>query len=519
MSFALRRIFLSSFGMWMLLAAVSCYLLYPPMKKLKFGIDLVGGTYITLALDRPSVIQPQIRSYTSHALSELSKIDTIVPTFVKNEKESVVYTFENSIAAQKAASYLSQLPSSKVRYTVNNDTVEVVLADGEAAYALQQAVLGNVDILRRRLNALGVEEISVAAQGNENIVVELPDVHDTAQAKKMIGTPAVLEFKLVDGVAASKEQLLANYGGEVPFGLMVLPGDDYGRQSWFMVAEYSPVTGQMIEAAHPSFDQQSMRSAVAFRLKPEGAEKFRELTGQNIGKQLAIVLDGKVIQHATIQSEISDSGQITMGGGENAQAETQRLAMLLKSGAFTGKMNFAEERRIGSSLGADSIKAGLVSCAVGLLVLLVFSLLYYKLAGLFAFLALVFNLLFILVCLYFLGAALTLPGIGGMVLTIGMAIDCSILIYEKIKECLKQGMAPAPAVAEGFSDALGVILDSNITTFLTGIVLYKFGTGPIRGFALTMMVGIVATLVTGIWFLRSIFNVVLSKKNVQKLSI
>jgi preprotein translocase subunit SecD len=511
MFLAVRRVLSSAFGVWMLVGAAACFLLYPPRERLKFGIDLVGGTYITLELDADSLVQSTVSSYTDYALRTLEKDKGIKPDAVKKIGSTVTFTFAHDVDALAFEQELAQVKSF-ITSARSEKAVTVGLTPARTAQVYKEAISTNVDILRRRLVSTGVEEISVAPAGEKNIVVELPDVHDVAKAKEMIGTPAVLEFKLVESSARSKDELLANYDGEIPMGMLAVPGD---RGLWYLVPEYAPVAGGMLETANAGFNQQTHQPMVQFRLKPEGADLFRELTGQNIGKLMAVVLDGRAIQVATIQSEIGAEGMITGMQPE----EARKVAMLLQSGAFAGKMNFAEERRIGSSLGKESIHAGLMSCAVGMLLLLVFSIWYYKWAGFFAFLALAYNLLFILVCLYAFGAALTLPGIAGMVLTIGMAIDASILIYEKIKELLAEGASVKHAVEEGFSDAIAVILDSNITTFITGLVLYQFGAGPIKGFALTMMIGILATLITGIFFLRSIFNVIIAKKGIQKLSI
>jgi preprotein translocase subunit SecD len=263
-------------------------------------------------------------------------------------------------------------------------------------------------------------------------------------------------------------------------------------------------------------DNETREWVVNFSWNAEGGQKFYELTSKNHYRSLAVILDNVVITAPTINASIRTNGRITgMGGAESAK----ELALLLKSGSFVAPITFEEERQVGPSLGAESIHNGLLSCIVGLSLVFVFALYYYKFAGLLAFLALVFNLILILFGLSRIGATLTLPGIAGMVLTIGMAIDASILIYEKIKEELKNGTKLKEAVTSGFSDAQWVILDGNITTFIVGFVLYQFGTGPIQGFAITMMLGIIATLITGLFFLRSMFTFILSNLHIQKLNI
>lgn len=239
------------------------------------------------------------------------------------------------------------------------------------------------------------------------------------------------------------------------------------------------------------------------------------LPAKNMGKMLAIVLDNMVISAPVIQAAIRSEGMITLGSADINYAK--ELALLLRSGSFVAPVSFEEERQIGPSLGAESIRQGLISCLVGLGLLFLFSVFFYGFPGILAFIALIYNLLLILLGLSWLNATLTLPGIAGMVLTVGMAIDASILIYEQIKEALAHGMPLRKAIQHGFSDAMVVILDANITTFIVGVVLFYFGTGPIKGFAVTMMLGIISTLITGLFFLRSLFSFILNTFNIQKL--
>jgi preprotein translocase subunit SecD len=284
-----------------------------------------------------------------------------------------------------------------------------------------------------------------------------------------------------------------------------------------VVQKYAKVTGAMLADARPAFGGKSgVDPFVQFSFNEEGGNKFYELTSKNIGRPLGIVLDGEVISTPTINSAIRSSGIIE---GRFTSAEVKKLAYLLKSGAFVAPVTFEEERQIGPSLGAAAVKSGIYSCAAGFALIFLFSLYYYKACGLLAFLALVYNLIFILLGLAWMRATLTLPGIAGMVLTIGMAIDASILIYERIKEELTRGSSLKNAVDTGFSGAMGVILDGNITTFLSGMVLYHLGSGPIQGFAVTLMLGIIATLIATLFFLRSFFKFILGNFSIQKLSI
>jgi len=377
-------------------------------------------------------------------------------------------------------------------------------------------VLGNIEVLRARLDKMSVAEIAIAPQGEKNIIIELPDVDDPQQAKTMIGKPAVLEFKLVERAGRSKEDLLYEYDGELPDDMHIIAGRGLDK-TYYLVNKYTDITGRLLRDARPTFGGQTgSQLVVAFNFSPEGGEKFYELTSKNYGRQLAVVLDNEVITAPTINAAIKSEGVIE---GRFTSEQANELALLLKSGAFVAPVSFEEERQVGPALGAEAIKMGLISCLVALGLLFIFSVYYYSLSGILAFCALIYNLVLILFGLSLLKATLTLPGIAGMVLTIGMAIDASILVYERIKEELSLGLSIKKAVNAGFSDAMVVILDANITTFIVGVVLYYFGTGPVQGFAVTMMLGIVSTLITGLFFLRALFNFVVDLFAVQKLKI
>lgn len=508
---------MSWFMFWVVVAAASLWWLYPIRNSIKLGIDLVGGTYITLDVKVDKAVEHELREKQQAFVETLKDKDKKVPTSQKVEGNSIVLTFENEMDASEAslavredlAGYTSSLSGSTLTVTMKHEKITSIR---------RWAVDSNIEVLNSRLSKIGVEEITVAPKGDRSIIIELPDVDDPAKAKALIGTPAMLEFKLVEKSGASKEEILEEFGGELPEGMAIIPdkNSSKSRPQFYLVSEYAEVGGKDLRDAYADIRDITRGVAVSFRLSPEGGKKFHDLTRKNIGKPLAAILDGRAVSVATINSAIQSEGQIT---GNFSAEQAKELSMLLKSGAFVAPVDFAEERRIGPSLGEASIKQGVMSCAIGLGLVFAFGVFYYKVSGLFAFLALVFNLILTLLGLSLFGATLTLPGIAGMVLTVGMAIDASILIYEKIKELLKSGSGVRTAVREGFSDAMVVILDANITTFLVGIVLFKFGTGPIKGFAVTMMLGIISTLVTGLFFLRSLFSVMLENCTVKKLSI
>jgi len=514
MSFSLQRMAFSGLSLSIVVAIIGTYFLIPLKDNVSFGIDLVGGTYITLKVQAEKAVESELYARLSGIPDKLKAENVELPASQVVEGGAIVLTFETPMAAKYAASAIKSM-EKELELTLSDKVVRLQFTDAKVNRIRDHAVQSNIEVLRSRLDKLGVAEISIAAQGDQGIVIELPNVEDPQQAKAMIGKTAILEFKIVERVGKTPEDILLEYDGDMPDGMQVYPSRD--GKTHFLLPIYTDITGSSLKDASAGLGgQMGSDVVVKFSFTSEGGDKFYDLTSKYYGRELAVVLDGVVITAATIKAKIRDDGEIS---GSYTPEKANELAMLLKSGAFVAPVTFEEEQQIGPSLGAESIKQGFVSCLVGLGLLFVFSLFYYSLSGLFAFIALLYNLFLILLTLSYLGATLTLPGIAGMVLTVGMAIDASILIFERIKEELASGLTLKRAVDAGFSNAMGVILDANITTFVVGVVLYKFGTGPIKGFAATMMIGIISTLITGLFFLRSLFNFWLDNFKVKKLRI
>lgn len=518
MNQSFQKTLTAGFTFWILFAVATCGYLYKFGKKdIRFGIDLVGGTYITLEVQQDDVVKNylgnKIRNFES--LLKSARLELAGKPVISSD--SLIFSFNSASVASEAESVL-RAEEKNLKYSVEGSTLKVTLSDATLSKELTDAVESNIDILRSRFASLS--EIHISKQGSKQIVVELPDVSDPHQAKMMIGKSAILEFALVEDAAPSREALLSKYDGELPEGTMIVPGHRRGQfdeKTYYLVPSFTPLTGKNFKQATVGFGGEfGSELCVIFEFDEDGGKRMHELTSENIGRLLAIVLDGEVIQAATIKSAIGARGSIV---GNFRSEEASNLAKLLKSGAFKAKVDFVEERLIGPTLGQEAIKQGLMSCIIGLTLLLLFGIAYYRMCGIFSFITLVYNLILLLLCMALLHATLTLPGIAGMILTVGMAIDSSILIYERIKEGLKEGLSISAAVEDGFSEAMWVILDSNITTFIVAGVLYYYGTGPIAGFAVTMMIGIVTTLVTGLFFLKSMFKFYLRFFNVQKLSI
>jgi preprotein translocase subunit SecD len=520
-----RRLLFSSFSLWMLGAVFALYYLSPLVipgapKPIKFGIDLVGGTYISLIVDTDKAIEDTLFERAESVREELKSAKLAVPTKemrYDKEKKEMILSFASTQDAREAAQFLRDSRSS-VKATQAENLVSLSLSSQEQADIRRWAVESNIHVLQNRLDKFAVSEITIAAQGEKNIIVELPNIDDPEKAKAMIGKAAVLEFVLVKAVGMSPEDITEQFDGALPHDTRIVSaktrrGYEEGRM-FYLVSRHADVTGRLLRDARPEFGEMG-KVLVGFEFSPEGGKKFYELTSRNVGKTLAVVLDNEIISAATIREAIRNRGSIS--SDTFTDQEARELADLLKSGAYVAPVKFDEERTVGPSLGAQAIRQGTLACLVGLALLFLFSVLYYKIPGFFAFVTLLYNLLLILLAFAWFGGTLTLPGIAGLILTLGMAIDSSILIYERIKEELRGGSTLQKAIESGFSGALVVILDANITTFIMGVVLFKFGTGPVQGFAITLMIGIATTLITGLFFLRSIFSFFVGGMGVQKM--
>lgn len=512
---SVKNLFNSGLVFWLFLGTVMLYLITPIRKNLNFGIDLVGGTYVSLSVETDSLVEKEFNSKFYFMISKLKESGIKFSHESANKK--FILNFKDQDSVNRAKDILEKLQTN-LSISVIGLSIEVIMPSSLADEIKEKAIDSNIEVLRNRLNAIGVEEVPVGKEGDSGIVVELPSVQDPLQAKAMIGTPAVLEFVLVESIAKTKADLLDKYDGEIPFNMFISQGDNKqeNKDLFYLLDGFSKISGAGLLHAVAKLEPNNLQYVIEFQFDADTGNKFYELTGKNMGRYLAIILDGKVISSPRISEQIGSKGTITGGFDEK---NAKNLALMLSTGAFSAPLKFEQERTIGPSLGQESIRYGLFSCISSLVLLFIFSLFYYKLAGFFAFLALLFNLLIILFFLSKLGAALTLPGIAGMVLTVGMAIDASILIFESMREIMKSGASAQEIVQKGFADALTVILDANITTLIAGLVLYKFGTGPIRGFAITMMLGILSTLISGLFFLKALFTAYVDNGRIKNIKI
>jgi preprotein translocase subunit SecD len=519
MNISARRFFFSGFSFWSLVIVASLFVVWPLRQKLRFGIDIVGGTYITLEVQTDKAVEAELISVMQGSIAKLKTARKAVPTTSSVDKNVVIFSFEDQQKAEDAAGFLRDTlagPQRGIVMNIDAATVSLHFNEQRENKIKEDAVRSNINVLRARLDKMSVAEISIMPHGDKHIIVELPDVADPLQAKAMIGKAAKLEFRLVDREGASPEDILYELGDILPRDKEILPDRD-NENLYYLVNRYAEVTGAHLKDARAGMGGDSgVEAVVHFSFNQEGGQKFYALTSKNVNRRLAVVLDGKVITAPNIHSAIRENGTIS---GMRTPQEAHETASLLKSGAFVAPVTFEEERQTGPLLGAESIRQGVLACLVALLFLLIVCVVAYKWSGLLAFFVLLINLLLVLVGMVWLKATLTLPGIGGMILTVGMAVDASILIFEHIRDEISKGVTAKKAIDAGFAGALRVILDVNVTHLIAGTVLYQFGSGPVQGFAVTLMFGVVSTMLTGLLCLKVLFNFFLNVLKVEKLSI
>jgi preprotein translocase subunit SecD len=474
-----------------------------PSSLVNLGLDLRGGAHLLAEVQvadvykaRMTATWPEVRDLLRE---ERSTIGTI--RLQPGPDDELRVKISKPEAIQEAASIVRGLArpvvsltgagATDIQVSTQGDTIVVRLSEAERLATDQRTVQQALEIVRRRIDEVGTREPTIQRQGTDRILIQVPGIGSASELKDIIGTTAQLTFHPVLGRGGSAD-------GSAGVGNQILPSLD--EEGVFYTVESAPVvTGEELVDAQPTFDQNG-RPAVNFRFNPTGARKFGDYTAENIGSPFAIVLDGEVVSAPTIQSHIpGGSGIIT---GRFSVEETTKLAVLLRAGALPAELTFLEERTIGPELGQDSIEAGRIACIVAFLGVLVFMFLSYGTFGLFANIALIINVGMIFGLLSLIGATLTLPGIAGIVLTIGMAVDANVLVFERIREDLKTSKGPARAIDLGYEKALSAILDANITTFITAVILFAVGSGPVRGFAITLGLGIMTSVFTAIFVTR-----------------
>jgi preprotein translocase subunit SecD len=504
----------------LVVVALSVWSFYPPGTKVNLGLDLKGGVHLVLRVQTDDALRLETETTVERLRDTLTRGGIVFSKLeLKDVKSFAIEGVQNDQAYRAAATdpdTVFNRSSGVGGYTYTmKPNIENQLRSESVDQALQT--------IERRVNELGVAEPIVARQGAvDQILVELPGVNDVQRAKDLIRSTALLELKIVEqGPFASEELAKQAYNNNVPPDILLLPGASDPAAGaapgtvFYAVRRASVVTGRDLRNARPSLDENNL-PAISFSLNSEGARKFGTATEQNIGRQLAIVLDGRVTTAPVIQSRISDEGRIS---GSFTQQEAQDQSLVLRSGALPASLTYLEERTVGPSLGADSVKAGVAASIGGLAMVIVFMVFYYKLTGLNAIISIVVNLVILLGFMAYLGFTMTLPGIAGFILTIGMGVDSNVLIFERIKEEMATARGARAAVAAGFDRVWWTIVDTHVSSLISALLLLQFGTGPIRGFAVTLIIGLLSNVFTAVFVSRTVFELVLSRRQSQALSI
>lgn len=493
--------------------ALSVWAFTPPSEKISLGLDLKGGVHLVLGVQTDDALRLEAET-TSEQLRQAAADQGIIITTTPSLTEFSVAGVPPA-SDQQFRALADSIAGQYDRSTAGSGSYRFAMRANTITQTRRDAVTQAIQTIERRVNELGVAEPNIAeygGAGGDQIMVQLPGIQDVARAKQIIQSTAILEWKLVEyGPLADRAALLQAYGGAVPADMEVVPGADAsGQPSFYLLRRIAAVTGRDLRNARPTVDEYNT-PAVSFTLNSEGVSKFSRATAANVGRQMAIVLDGQVQSAPTIESAITSAeARIT---GRFTQQEVRDLSLVLRSGALPASLTYLEEREVGPSLGADSIRAGVVSSLVGLVLVTLFMLVYYRLAGINAFVSIVLNLTILMGFMAYLGAVMTLPGIAGFILTIAMGVDSNVLIFERIREELDAGRTARQAVNAGFSRVFVTIVDTHLTSLIAAAFLFQFGTGPIRGFATTLFFGLITNVFTAVFVSRSMFDFVLSRRS------
>jgi preprotein translocase subunit SecD len=519
---------------WKLLIIVAVLVLavvsfWPPFDtadragKVRLGLDLKGGVQLVLRVQTDDALRLETEM-ASERLRETVAQKAIAGVTVTVQPPTRFQVTGVPPAQDQAFRQIgdAELGTLFTRASGANGSYTFELKPNVVVQLREQAVDQALQTIERRVNELGVSEPIVAPHGTagDQILVQLPGVTDVNRAKEIIRATALLELKIVEaGPASSQETLLQTHGGTVPPDMEVIQGADPsspGSTVFYLVKKVAPVTGRDLRSARSTLDENNL-PAVGFTMNREGAVKFGKLTGDNIGKPMAVILDNRVQQVATINGRITDNGIIQ---GSFTQQEVADYSLMLRSGALPAGLTYLEERTVGPSLGADSIRAGIAASVGGVILVALFMLTYYRLAGINAIVSVAMNLVILLGFMAYIGAVMTLPGVAGFILTIGIGVDSNVLIFERIKEELALGKGPKAAVAAGFDRVWWTIVDTHIASLISAAFLFQFGTGPIRGFATTLFFGLLANVFTAVFVSRTLFEFVLSRRDQpQTLSV
>lgn len=500
----------------------SLYAMYPLSQKIKLGLDLQGGMHVVLGVDTEKAVEARVDGLVGQIRKELSSKDFNITYVQKDSADRIRVGLSDSgeraavvKAVKEGYPYLGDVGTGS-----DAGTIVLGLDNSEVQRIKSYAVDQSIEVVRNRIDQFGVSEPLIQKQGSNQILVQLPGITDPERAINLIGQTAQLKFYLVD----EKVNPEAAVNGSLPYDdvLMYQKITEKGTGKVLSTVPYvlkrdAVLTGDYLTDAEVRISPQYNEPYVWIRFDPAGARLFEEITGANVGTRLAIVLDDNVYSAPNLREKIAGGeAQIT---GQFTLEAARDLAIVLRAGSLPAPVSIQENRTVGPSLGLDSIKSGVRASLIGIIAIMLFMGIYYRLSGWVANIALALNLVLLLGVLAQFEATLTLPGIAGVVLTLGMAVDANVLIFERIREELRQGRTVLNAIDIGYSKALTTIIDSNVTSLIAAVVLFQFGSGPVKGFAVTLTIGLIASMFTAIFVTRTIFMSFLSGRSVKRLSI
>ncbi len=496
---------------------------YLPAEKIRLGLDLQGGTHLVLEVNAAKAVESTLERISNDLRENLMDKKIRFRNIERTKNNTITLELPDTpsrVAFDKMLKdYYPDLDVASSEIKDGRETILLKMKDKRAEELKKLAVEQSLETIRNRIDQFGVTEPDIIPEGNDRMVIQLPGIKDSARAKNLIGKTALLEFKLVDEEHGMDEALK----GHVPEGSVITYGSIMDRETGrrtnvpYLLKSKTLLTGSSLESAQVKISDRFGEPHVALKFNAQGAKDFDRITGENVKKRLAIVLDGTVHSAPVIQEKISGGdAQIT---GSFTMEEARDLAIVLRAGALPAPVQILEERTVGPSLGQDSIDQGILATMIGSLLVVLFMAIYYKLSGLVADTALVINVILILGTLAAFKATLTLPGIAGTLLTVGMAVDANVLIFERVREELRLGKTARAAIDAGYGKAFITIIDTHVTTIVAALFLFSFGTGPVKGFAVTLTIGLLASLFTAVFVTRIVFDYFVWNRKIQKLSI
>jgi preprotein translocase subunit SecD len=493
-----------------------------PTEKIHLGLDLQGGMHLILEVEAEKAVESYVERIKNNLKDDLKDRGIPAGKVEREKKDQIVLEVSGEKGKwekllSERYSIMQELSSSETGGGIWR--VELVLDSKQADQIKKHAIDQALETIRNRIDQFGVSEPEITLQGTERILIQLPGIKDPQRAKSLIGRTALLEFKLWDEEGDPEEALKGNIpeGDIILYQRIVDPKTGGVKKVPHLLKERTLMTGEVLKDARVSLDSQFHEPYIALEFDDIGAKLFEQITGANVKKRLAIILDDNVYSAPVIQERIAGGrAQIT---GRFTTDEANELAIVLRAGALPAPVRIIEERTVGPSLGQDSIRQGIISILISAVVVVLFMIYYYRVSGMIADIALILNVILVFAVLSLLRATLTLPGIAGLVLSVGMAVDANILVHERIKEELRWGKTIRAAIDQGYHRAFTTIIDSNLTTVIAALFLYQFGTGPVKGFAVTLFWGIVANIFTAVFVTRFIFDYLTLKVKIKKLSI